>query len=128
MTDETQTTVTQDQQDQTTVTALEAKVEQDAANLALDQDALVHARAELEKPVALETSAEPALSSEPASTLIASTISEPDALDTVFAAGIAEYNGYPEHEDKIKAIRELQSASVSISPESRAVIAKMVAQ
>lgn len=101
MTDENQAAaneLTQQQQDEAAVTALEAKVTQDAADL---EQAKTKVEADT-KPVA-----------------------EPDTLAKTIAAGIAQFDGFNEHTDKVTELRELARASAGESTEARDELAKL---
>ena len=108
-------------QDQAAVAAAEAKIEEDAANIAPDQNAVAVAVTELETIA----SAAEAASASPGSGLDA-TVEQFDRLTDVIAAGITQYDGYPEHADKVSSLRELQQFTAGMSTSTRNMLADTI--
>lgn len=111
----------QEQQDQAAVAAAEKRIEEDAANIAPDQNAVAVAVTELETIA----SAAEAASASPGSGLDAD-VEQFDRLTEVIAAGITQYDGYPEHADKVSSLRELQQFTSGMSTATRNMLADTI--
>ena len=133
MTDETtggaEIALTQEQQDQATVAAMEAQVEKDAANIAPAADAVAAAVTQLET---LATTAEASTDAGAAGT--GTNWTDPvnvfpapnDKLSGVIAEGIRQYDGYPEHADKVTALREVAQYTSGMSTSTRNLLASAI--
>ena len=129
----------QEAEDQAHVSAMEAEVTEQAANIEAPGDAGIQAGAELEtaEPVAevvdaaaLENASispeEP--QPEPLSDTHGVEVRRiPDKLDEVIAKGIAAYDGYPDHAGKVEYLREAARGAVGVSQLLRDLLADAVA-
>ena len=119
----TATELTQEQQDQEMVNALEARVVEDAANLSTDQGSLTAAQEKLstdqENPVVAETVVPEVPVENP-------VVVRVDALDEVIDNGIRQYDGYPDQAHKVAGLRELKIGAAGMSLESRNLLAETI--
>jgi membrane protein involved in colicin uptake len=117
--------------DQAKVNELEAKITQEAANLDADRISLDEANAELAADQAASAqAAELAKASSDTAASEAPTVSVEaavtDKLDSAVAQGIAAFDGFHEHSDKVTFFREISGVASALSTGSRDLLAKLI--
>ena len=129
-----ETALTPEQQvaaDQAAVDALNAKIAAEQASLSADEVTLEQANAELAadqeasaKAAELAKAAEDTAAADVPSTSVEAAVV--DKLDAAVAQGIAGFDGFLEHADKVTFFREIAGVASALSTGSRDLLAKLI--